>query len=293
MGSTVVQSKRDIEAILASAGLRPDKHLGQHFLIDGNLMRKLLASAEIAPGDAVLEVGGGTGGLSDLLAAEAERLVVVEIDHDLAPLLQARYADQPHVSVLHMDVLANKSTIDPLVLATLSEEAAPGAADRRYLLVANLPYHVATPLLMNLLTATPRFARMCFTIQLEVADRLFAQAGSRDFGPLAIVVQTACTLRRIAQLPPQAFWPPPKVASSMIRLDHQPHDFEQEGQLAAFSGLVRAAFAHRRKTVRYNLARYLNEQDLATALTIVDGQERAERIGLDTWITLGKALLNL
>jgi 16S rRNA (adenine1518-N6/adenine1519-N6)-dimethyltransferase len=285
MGTAPVQSKRDIEAILAGAGLRPDKHLGQHFLIDGNLMRKLVASAELAPGDTVLEVGGGTGGLTDLLAPQATRLVAVEIDHDLGPLLAGRYADQPHVTVLHMDVLENKSTIAPAVLDALAKPTG------RCLLVANLPYHVATPLMMNLLTAAPQMQRMCFTIQQEVADRLLAQAGCRDFGPLAIAVQTTCDIRRIAQLPPQAFWPPPQVASSMIRLDRKPHPFEQGDRLSRFLELVRAAFAHRRKTVRYNLARHLNEAELSEALRKVDGAERAERIELTDWISLGDRIL--
>jgi len=301
MPPTPVQSKRDVEALLSAAGLRPDKHLGQHFLIDGNLMRKLVASAEIAPGDCVLEVGGGTGGLTDLLADAATRVVVVEIDHDLAPLLQARFADRAHVTVLHTDVLANKSTVAPVVLDAVAQAA--GLVDRshpmggdgvlpaRILLVANLPYHVATPLIMNLLTATPRVERMCFTIQHEVADRLFAHAGSREFGPLAIAVQTTCTPQRIAKIPAQAFWPAPKVESGMVRLDRKAHAFEAGDRLARFLELVRAAFAHRRKTLRYNLSRHLDEAALARALALVDGSERAERIELAAWIGLGEGLI--
>lgn len=298
---TPIQTKRDVESMLTAAGLRPDKHLGQHFLIDGNLMRKLVASAEIAPGDVVFEVGGGTGGLTDLLAEAATHVVVVEVDHDLAPLLRARFADRPHVHVLHADVLANKSTVAPGVLQALSDaqdvsKAAGSIEPRavpRILLVANLPYHVATPLLMNLFTATPRVERFVFTIQQEVADRLDAPCGSRDYGPLAIAVQTTCRFTRFAKLPPQAFWPPPNVASAMIRLDRQPHPFEQGEDLDRFIKLLRAAFAHRRKTVRYNLARHLAEPALNKALELIDGDERAERIELEDWVRLGREISSL
>jgi 16S rRNA (adenine1518-N6/adenine1519-N6)-dimethyltransferase len=159
------------------------------------------------------------------------------------------------------------------------------------MLVANLPYHVATPLIMNLLTATPRVQRMCFTIQHEVADRIFAQSGSREFGPLAIAVQTTCTLRRLARIPPQAFWPPPKVESSMVRLDRRRHPFEQGDKLERFIKLLRTAFAHRRKTLRYNLTRYLDEEAVTKSLAHIDGSERAERIDLADWTAMGEQLL--
>ncbi len=290
MALVPVQTKRDVQAILHAAGMRPEKRFGQNFLIDGNLMRKLVERAEIAPSDVVLEVGGGTGGLSDLLAAAAGRLVIVEIDRGLAPLLAERFTSQPHVTVLNQDVLTNKHTIAPQVLSAL-RDAAPADAARR-MLVANLPYNVATPLIMNLLTAESSVARMCFTIQKEVADRLVATAGSKAFGPLAIAVQTTCTVERVAKLPAHAFWPAPKIESAMLRLDRKPHPFESGDRLARFLDLVHAAFAHRRKTLRYNLARRLDEPALGEALTIVDGGQRAEVIPLEDWLRLGETLIS-
>ncbi len=248
MAKTPVQSKKDVQAILNSAGLKPDKHFGQNFLIDGNLMRKLVEGAEIGDSDTVLEVGGGTGGLSDQLADVARRLVIVEIDHDLAPLLVDRFAERDHVTVLETDVLSKKSEIAPVVLQALKDNPPESG---KYLLVANLPYNVATPLLMNLLTADPQVERFCFTIQNEVGDRLLANAGCKEFGPLAIVVQTTCEITKQAKLPASAFWPAPKIESAMIRMDRKSHPFEQGDALPAFIALVRAAFAHRRKTLRF------------------------------------------
>lgn len=297
MTQTPVQTKQDIAAIMEAAGLRPDRTLGQHFLIDGNLMRKLVASAELTASDIVLEVGGGTGGLSDQLATRAGRLVIVEIDHDLAPLLTERFDGFPNVTVIHGDALKNKHTIAPEVMeacrvgTAYQPESETPHAPSPYKLVANLPYHIATPLIMNLLTASPRFDRMCFTIQKEVADRLVAQAGSRDFGPLAIVVQTTCEIAKVARLPAQAFWPAPKVESSMLRLDRKPHPFEQGDQLQRFLDLVHAAFAHRRKTLRFNLSRHLDEAAMQKVLSTVSGDERAERVELEKWIELGRNLL--
>lgn len=283
-----VQTKREVEATLAAGGLRPDRRLGQHFLIDGNLMRKLADSAEIDPGDTVLEVGGGTGGLTDLLHPRAGRVIVVEVSRSLAPILTDRFANAPNVHILHCDVLAGKHHVAPQVIDAL---VAAAPASGRYLLVANLPYHVATPLIMNLLVAEPRIDRFCFTIQKEVADRLTAKAPSRDFGPLAIACQTVCSLHKIATIPPSAFWPAPKVSSAMLRMDRRSHAFEQAGHLQQFIDLLHAAFAHRRKTLRYNLARFLVDDDLARAAANVDLSLRAEEVPLEHWIELGKLLV--
>jgi 16S rRNA (adenine1518-N6/adenine1519-N6)-dimethyltransferase len=291
-----MQTKQDIVAILSAAGLHPDRSLGQHFLIDGNLMRKLIESAEVTSDDVVLEVGGGTGGLSELLAETAGHLVVVEIDHDLAPILTQRFADRANVTVIHGDALKRKHTVNPQVPAALTDArarlaAATPTASPRCKLVANLPYHIATPLIMNLLIGQPALGRMCFTIQKEVADRITADAGNRDFGPLAIAVQTACAITRIAKIPAQAFWPAPRVASSMLRLDPQPHPFEGPDALAKFIDLLHAAFAHRRKTLRYNLNRF-TQPAVAEALTRgLDDKVRAEQLTLETWIALGRAYL--
>lgn len=288
MSGTPVQTKHDVQAILNAAGLRPDKRFGQNFLIDGNLMRKLVASAGIAAHDSVLEVGGGTGGLSDVLAAAAHHLLVVEIDHRLVPLLRERFRDAAHVTVLETDVLDRKHAIAPAVAAALA--AAAPVSGGAYKLVANLPYSVATPLLMNLLTAVPRIDRFCFTIQKEVADRITARPHTKDYGPLAIAVQTTCAIQRLAKLPPQAFWPAPKVESTMLRLDRKAHPFEAGDALTRFIELLHAAFAHRRKTLRYNLGKHLDESSIAAAGEVVDLSERAEALDLETWIALGQTL---
>jgi len=283
-----VQTKREIQALLAAADRRPDKRRGQNFLIDGNLMRKLVEEAQIGPGDTVLEVGGGTGGLTDLLAQVAGRVVVVEVDGALASVLANRFAACEQVTLLHCDVLTNKSTIASAVLEALEQHVPPEGGKR--LLVANLPYSIATPLIMNLLVARPRVDRLCFTVQKEVAQRLLGRSGGKDFGPLSIAAQTVCTVRRLAWLPASAFWPAPQVESAMLRLDRREHPFERGDTLRCFLDVVHAAFAHRRKTLRFNLERHLADDALAQAAGIVDLAKRAEAVELCSWIELGRRL---
>ena len=282
-----VQTKADIREILETAGMRPHRRFGQNFLIDGNLLRKLVERAEIGPADTVLEVGGGTGVLSDLLAAQAGRLIIVELDHRLGPLLVERFADRDHVSVLLMDALSGKHYVAPEVLDTLG--AAPPAGGI-YTLVANLPYNIATPLIMNLLRARPQVQRMCFTIQKEVADRLVAAPGRKDYGVVSVAVQTVCRVEHVANVPHTAFWPMPKVQSTMLRLDRQAHPFEADAALEAFIDLLKAGFSHRRKTLRYNLARGYSADLVDRLAGHTDLTRRAENLSVPEWTALAKLL---
>ena len=282
------QTLTQIREILDSAGLRPEKRLGQNFLIDGNLMLKLVQAADIAAADTVLEVGGGTGSLTDLLADRASHVVVVEMGATLARMLTNRYANQPNITVVEADVLSNKHTIAPQVL---DELAARPPTEGQYLLVANLPYNIATPLLMNLFIARPRVERFCFSIQKEVADRITARANTGDYGVVSVVAQTVCKVKRIVTLPPSAFWPAPKVDSAIIRMDRMVGKgrlFESDTDLSHFVDLVRSGFAHRRKTLRYNLARVLTKDQLAKVADVVNLGDRPEKIPVAAWQTMAK-----
>ncbi len=281
-----VQTKREIEALLVRAGLRPRKRLGQHFLIDGNLMRRLVEAAELSADDVVLEVGAGTGGLTDLLVDRARRVVSVEVDRDLFPLLEQRFAGVANLSLLNTDVLARKNLVSPAVIdAIMGKQWAPAGAGT-IKLVANLPYHVATPLLMNLLLDYPCIERYVFTVQSEVGDRLLARAGSRDFGPLAIVAQTLGRVRVVARLPAHVFWPRPKVDSTMIRLDVGDMPFEDRRTLHRFVAFVRGVFEHRRKTLRAALRFIVDDAVRARICTQVDGARRPETFSREAWLAM-------
>lgn len=279
------QTKTEIEALLAGAGVRPRRRQGQNFLIDGNLMNRLLVAADVSGDDAVLEVGAGTGGLTEHLATLAGRLVAVEIDPVLHRIVQHRLGDAANVTLIRQDVLASKHQLAPAVSEALvnARRAVPG----RMMLVANLPYKVATPLLANLLLHRCGFDRFCFTVQREVADRLLAPSGTKQYGPISIAIQCTCRVERLAALPPQVFWPRPAVESAMLKLDVGRNPFGTVERLGRFMELLRAGFAHRRKTLKYNLARVAGEDVYRTLADAFDLSRRPEALSVDEWVALG------
>ncbi len=287
MSERHVQTKREIEALLARAGLSPKHRFGQHFLIDGNLMRALVRSAEISKADTVLEVGAGTGGLTDLLAADAGRVVAVELDRDLFPLLEERFAGAEHVTLIHGDILESKHRLRSDVAQILGEQERGGGAVK---LVANLPYQVATPLVMNLLTDFPAVRRLCFTVQAEVGERFVAQPGGKSYGPLAVVSQLVGRLETLARIGPPSFWPRPAVDSVMVRLERlAPSALEGEA-LRRFADLVRRVFEHRRKTLRAALGYVVAGSTCERICATLDGRRRAETVAVAEWLELFRSI---
>lgn len=251
-----MQALSEMRRILELAGRKPRHGLGQHFLIDGNLMGKLLELAELAGGETVLEVGPGTGALTEELAARAGRVLAVELDEDLAGLLRQRLAGEKKVTVLHGDALAGKHELSPAVLAELKD--APAVH-----LVANLPYNVAVPIIVNCLLSSwcslrpaaraagpaVRFDRLTVTIQKELLERLTAEAGGAEYGPVSVIVALLARATPGRLLPPQAFWPRPKVHSQMLRLDFLPDRAAELIDAHSLQGLLAAVFQQRRKKI--------------------------------------------
>lgn len=291
-----VQTKREITELLARAGAKPRKRLGQHFLIDGNLMRRLADEAAITPDDLVLEVGSGTGGLTDLLVARARRLVCVEIDRDMFDILSGRMVDiratrggTTDVTLLYTDVLASKHRLATDVDRILRGFDTPTSGRGCVKLVANLPYQIATPLVMNLLIDYPQVRRLCFTVQAEVAERITSGPNCKAYGPLSIVSQALCAVDVLAKIPPQAFWPAPAVDSVMIRMRVGELPFSNREALRQFASLVRGVFEHRRKTLRSALRYVLDEATCKRVCDQVDVSRRAESFTIDEWLGIYRA----
>lgn len=264
----MAQSKHQIEALLAEAGLRPRHQFGQNFMIDQNLVRLVAKAGQVARGDLVIEVGPGTGTLTEELLYRSDDVLVVEIDRDLAALARKRLAGHANFRLIEGDALAGKHELNAELSAALRTAAEKGQAAK---LVANLPYNIASPLVIGLLIAG--VDTLAFTVQKEVADRLRAPAGGEAYGPLSVMVQLLGRVEVLRTLPPQAFWPAPKIDSALVRLTRD----DRLGELARpFGRFVHAIFSFRRKTLRRALAQAGHDADTALSTTGFDGSLRPE-----------------
>ncbi len=276
-----VQTKLEINRLLAAAGVRPRKRFGQHFLVDGNLMRRLVASADLVAEDRVLEVGGGTGGLTDLLVGRVKQVHCVEIDRDLQDILAERFRHETGFSLIRGDVLDRKHALKREVVDAIRARD-PGDVK----LVANLPYQIATPLVLNLLVDHPQVRRLCFTVQAEVGERIVSGPGCKAYGPVSILSQSLCRIERVARLSPSVFWPRPAVDSVMLRMDVTTTPLPDRDDLRRFAAFVRGVFDHRRKTLRSALAYVVDEATRDAVCCEVDGSRRPESFPVDEWIDM-------
>ncbi len=242
-----MQTKRQIQQLLASAGVRPNKRLGQHFLVDLNLMRLLVKSANINDNDIVLEVGCGTGSLTGELVEKAGFVIAVELDRTLAELAKSSLANAENLELINSDILKNKNTLSRTVVSAL--ESAREKYNGRVLLVANLPYNVASPTMLNLITSPVAADAMYVTVQKEVAGRMTAVPGSRDYGTLSIFLSAAGDVKTIRLLRPAVFWPQPKVDSAMIGFVRKQEKYRRIENMDLFGEIVNIFMGHRRKTL--------------------------------------------
>jgi 16S rRNA (adenine1518-N6/adenine1519-N6)-dimethyltransferase len=243
-----MQTKQQIQRLLASSGASLNKRLGQHFLIDLNLMRLLVRSANIRDNDIVLEVGCGTGSLTEALAEHAGKVIAVELDRTLAEIAKRPLVRSENVQVINTDILKNKSTISPVVAnaIALARQDFPG----RILLVANLPYNAASPAMLNLVTGPTIVDQMYVTVQKEVADRMTAEPGGSNYGTLSILLSAAGEVKTIRTLKPTVFWPKPQVDSAMVSFVRRNEKLSKIQNMQLFSQTVGLFMGHRRKTLR-------------------------------------------
>lgn len=235
---------------LAAAGLRPVSRFGQNFLIDLNLVDLIAKSAELKKTDVVLEIGTGVGSLTTRLADQAGAVLTVEIDNNLHRLASEELAGRPNVRLIHGDALRNKNSLRSDLMEQIRDAISRIGPEARFLLVANLPYNVATPIISNLLHETPAPDAMVVTIQKELADRIIAEPGTKDYGALSVWIQSVCQAEIVRVLSPKVFWPRPKVHSAILRLDTLPEARSEFKDLKHFHQTVRALFFHRRKFLR-------------------------------------------
>lgn len=290
-GKTAVpHTKQQIQHLLDHAGIRPRHTWGQNFLIDLNLMRLLVDAAELRGHELILEAGCGTGSLTSLLAEKGGAVIAAEIDPCLQKIARAELSDYDDVHIVAGDVLANKNSVNPQIISALRE--ARQRVDGPFLLMANLPYQAASPLIVNLvLTANEGIGVLdgfYVTVQLEVAERMIAHPGRKVYGLLSILLQAAGTVEIIRKLNPQSFWPPPQVHSAFVawRRDHEKcHRIADMGRLKTVIDLL---LRHRRKKIRSCLQNSLPGPDLDTKLQSadIDPDARGETIPPEGFVRL-------
>lgn len=265
-----------LRATLTELGIRPRKALGQHFLHDRSVVQRILAAAELSPETLVLEIGPGLGILTEELVRRAGEVMAVELDRRLAAYLRERFRDS-RVQIVEADAL----TVD-------WGEITQG---RPYVVVANLPYNVATPILERLLTAPHPPDRLVVMVQREVAERMVATPPAMSF--LSVLVQFFTRPKIAFRVGPGAFTPPPKVESAVVVLERRPPPLERE-HWSTFFQLVQAGFAQKRKQLANALASALGmEKERVRALLAaagIDPSRRAETLTLEDWLRLYRCM---
>lgn len=290
----MAQTLTEIKQLLATHGLHPKHKFGQNFLHDGNHMRRIMDAADLQAGDVVLEVGPGTGALTERLLEDGAQVVAVEIDTDLEPVLNYRMAGLSdgmgeRFTLVIGDILAGKHTINPAVIEAVNRiDAQPMRAEARtpvgaagFKLIANLPYNVASPLLANLVVDHPAMSDAVVMIQKEVADRLASPPGNKLYGPLGILIQALCEVRTVGTLAPGCFWPAPKVASAVVHLKRRATPLTDDP--AALSAMLQTLFTKRRKQLGSILGRDFAFPDG------IDANARPESLTVEQLVTLSKS----
>ncbi|MGD2118597.1 MAG: 16S rRNA (adenine(1518)-N(6)/adenine(1519)-N(6))-dimethyltransferase RsmA [Chromatiales bacterium] len=256
---------------------RPRKRFGQNFLTDPSIIDAIVRAIHATPDDLLVEIGPGRGAITRELLARAHHLHAVELDRDLIPVLQQRFADSG-------DFLLHSADALQFDFCALDD-------GRGLRIVGNLPYNISTPLLFHLLEQRHCLRDMHFMLQKEVVDRLAASPHSKAYGRLSVITQALCQVTPLFEIPPQAFDPPPKVQSAFVQLIPHSSPPVTAEQWPAFTQLVTAAFAHRRKTLRNNLKNLLREN--AENDCGIDLGQRAETLYIEDFLQLSRYLAEI
>lgn len=283
-----IATKARTRAIMETYGLTFKKSLGQNFLTDLNILRKIIEAAEVSDEDDVIEIGPGIGALTEQLAKRAHHVMALEIDSRLIPVLDETLSPYENVTIVEQDVL--KADLKALIAENFD-------GSHRIKLVANLPYYITTPIIMHLLDVDVDFETIVVMMQKEVADRLAASPGTKDYGSLSVAVQYDMDARVAFIVPKTVFIPQPKVDSAIIALrrrEEKPFAPEDE---QFFKKLVRGIFMHRRKSLWNNLQNFLGKEaetkekmERALEKAEIDKSVRAERLTIEQMVCLADAL---
>ena len=268
-------------AVLKAHGLYTRKALGQHFLIDDNVVGRIIDAASITPGEPVLEIGPGIGTLTDALLAAEANVVAVEFDDRLLPVLEELRSEHPELTIVHADAV----TVAP---DRLESAAGPPTA-----LIANLPYAVAATVILRFFEELPSLQRAVVMVQAEVADRIAASPGTKAYGSYTVKLALRARVTTRFAVAPGCFLPPPRVDSAVVRLERAERGLPPES-LSAAARAADAAFSQRRKTLRNSLAAGLGvtaaEAGEILRVAGVDASLRAENLPPEEYVSIGHVL---
>ncbi len=268
-------------------GIRPVKSLGQNFLLDNNIIEKIVSAASITNNDLVIEVGPGAGSLTKELARHAGNLVAVEIDKNLIPLINDVMSGFDNFEIIHSDIL--KTDIKDRILDKYTQYTS-------YKVVANLPYYITTPILMRFLENSFPPSSMTVMMQKEVAARMSAGPGCKEYGSLSVVSGYYCRVKKIMDVSPNCFYPKPDVSSTVLRMDVRDNPEVVIDNEAFFFKLVKSAFAQRRKKVSNSISNTLGYDVQKTVIEVIledmgmPADTRAERLSINAFAELSNRL---
>lgn len=288
------QTQSYLRELFQAHRLHPKNKLGQNFLIDLNLIDFVIRSAELSRADLVLEIGSGTGSLTARLAESAGSVLSVEIDPAFHELARETVYQHDNVRLLNADVLKNKNLLNPEVLAAL-QEMKEKYRPTHMKLVANLPYAVATPVISNFLIAGVEFERMVVTVQWEIAEKLVASPSTKDYGALAVLVQSLADTEILRKVAPSVFWPKPKVDSGIVKILPSAAKRALVPDVVKLRNFLRDLYSHRRKNLRGAIISMTGHQhekpivDAQLARLGYTGTERAETLSIAQHVALCEA----
>ncbi|MDW7681255.1 MAG: 16S rRNA (adenine(1518)-N(6)/adenine(1519)-N(6))-dimethyltransferase RsmA [bacterium] len=254
----------------------PKKSLGQNFLRDENIARKIVSAIQPDKQDQIVEIGPGSGILTKYLIESGAEVIAVEIDHNLAELLAQKYSDRDNFQLLHGDIL--KLPMDTVL-----------PAGGRWKLLGNLPYHITSPVLFRIFEHRQFFSEAVFMVQKEVAQRIVAPAGSKVYGILSVFSQYHAEVTKLFEVSPRVFYPPPEVTSALVKWKFKSQIPLSASDQKLFRALVKQVFSQRRKMLRNSL-RQINDLTVDWSALTIDFEKRPEQLTVEEFIELTRQI---
>ncbi|MGR3174087.1 MAG: 16S rRNA (adenine(1518)-N(6)/adenine(1519)-N(6))-dimethyltransferase RsmA [Candidatus Scalindua sp.] len=280
-------TKSMLKLLFEERGIRIKKQWGQNFLIDQNLLQFIAKTAELSRNDVVLEIGAGTGALTRLLAQKAEHVFAVELDRKLFQILEETLKDYNNVTLINKDILKSKHHIQPEIVEAISDHIStadfpsPSAGDSCVKIIANLPYYISTPVIIDLLQEVLPIKTMVLTLQRDTTNRMVARPGTKSYGVLSIMTRLFAEVKVLKKLPPEVFWPAPLVESAIVKMTVNRHTYaDRIRDYQSFQDVIRAIYVSRRKTLSNSLLSLCSSHGIKKNGTRQDLMTILERVGI-------------